>query len=71
MRAAQGLNTPFCKQILREHHRRERNNIMADTEWKAGAKNVIGYLKELRKLTADADGAHRVAWTPTWDKAQA
>ena len=44
---------------------------MADTEWKAGAKNVIGYLKELRKLTADADGAHRVAWTPTWDKAQA
>lgn len=44
---------------------------MADIEWKAGAKNVIGYLKELRKLTADADGAHRVAWTPTWDKAQA
>lgn len=33
------------------------------------AKKVINYLLELNKLTADTKGAHRVAWTPTWDKA--
>ncbi|MFA6849983.1 MAG: M20 family metallo-hydrolase [Selenomonadaceae bacterium] len=34
------------------------------------AKSVVADLRELSVLTADEDGAHRVAWTPTWDKAQ-
>lgn len=32
---------------------------------------VIGELKELRELTADADGAQRVAFTPVWARARA
>jgi N-carbamoyl-L-amino-acid hydrolase len=34
------------------------------------AKNVLRYLDELRALTADEDGAQRVAWSPTWLKAR-
>ena len=33
-------------------------------------KRTVGELKELRILTGDADGAQRVAWTPTWAKAR-
>jgi beta-ureidopropionase / N-carbamoyl-L-amino-acid hydrolase len=36
----------------------------------ADAKAVIAGLNELRALTSDADGAQRVAWTPTWQKAR-
>jgi N-carbamoyl-L-amino-acid hydrolase len=32
--------------------------------------NVIANLRELRELTANADGAQRVAFTPTWLKAR-
>ena len=32
--------------------------------------NVISNLRELRDLTANADGAQRVAFTPTWLKAR-
>ena len=32
---------------------------------------VVSDLEELRSLTADANGAQRVAWTPTWLKARA
>ena len=32
---------------------------------------TLALLKELRALTADADGAQRVAWTSTWQKARA
>src|SRR5579862_494888 len=32
---------------------------------------TIAELKELRELTADANGAQRLAWTPTWLKARA
>jgi hydantoinase/carbamoylase family amidase len=32
--------------------------------------NVISNLRELRELTANADGAQRVAFTPTWLKAR-
>lgn len=39
------------------------------TEWKTCAKEVITDLRELASLTSDELGAHRVAWTPTWDKA--
>ena len=31
---------------------------------------MIAELKELRALTSDANGAQRVAWTATWDKAR-
>jgi beta-ureidopropionase / N-carbamoyl-L-amino-acid hydrolase len=31
---------------------------------------VVSDLEELRSLTADANGAQRVAWTPTWLKAR-
>ena len=34
-------------------------------------KRTIAELKELRALTADANGAQRVAWTDTWLKARA
>ena len=34
-------------------------------------RRTIDELKELRALTADADGAQRVAFTPTWAKARA
>ena len=34
------------------------------------AKDVIELLKELRSLTADENGAQRVAWTPIWLKAR-
>jgi hydantoinase/carbamoylase family amidase len=37
----------------------------------ADAESAIGLLKELRALTADENGAQRVAWTPTWLKARA
>lgn len=33
-------------------------------------KRTIAELKELRALTADAEGAQRVAWTPTWLQAR-
>ncbi len=33
-------------------------------------KRTIAELKELRALTADENGAQRVAWTPTWQKAR-
>ncbi len=35
------------------------------------AKRVLGNLDELRALTADAQGAQRVAWSPVWLKARA
>lgn len=35
------------------------------------AQIAIDLLKELRALTADENGAQRVAWTPTWLKARA
>ena len=34
------------------------------------AKAAIGMLKELRALTADENGAQRLAWSPTWIKAR-
>lgn len=34
------------------------------------AANLIANLNELRELTGNADGAQRVAWTPTWRKAR-
>lgn len=33
-------------------------------------KRTIADLKELRELTGDSDGAQRVAWTGTWQKAR-
>ena len=33
------------------------------------AKNIVADLKELAALTSDADGAQRIAWTPTFKKA--
>ncbi|MBN8590946.1 MAG: M20 family metallo-hydrolase [Anaerolineae bacterium] len=33
-------------------------------------QRTVDELKELRALTADENGAQRVAWTPTWDKAR-
>lgn len=38
-------------------------------EYRNRAKRVIQDLRELAALTSDANGAHRVAWTPVWDKA--
>ncbi len=35
------------------------------------AQRTVDLLKELRGLTADADGAQRVAWSPTWLRARA
>ena len=35
-----------------------------------GAKRVVSDLRELAKLTSDENGAQRVAWTPTWEKAR-
>ncbi|HET7449178.1 MAG TPA: hydantoinase/carbamoylase family amidase [Gaiellaceae bacterium] len=32
--------------------------------------SVVSDLEELRELTGDADGAQRVAWTDTWEKAR-
>ncbi len=37
----------------------------------ADAARVIENLRELQALTGDADGAQRVAWTPTWLRARA
>lgn len=37
----------------------------------AQASNVLAHLDELRTLTGDANGAQRVAWTPTWLNARA
>ncbi|MGJ8634007.1 MAG: Zn-dependent hydrolase [Luteolibacter sp.] len=34
-------------------------------------KRTVAELKELRELTGDNDGAQRVAFTPTWEKARA
>ncbi len=31
---------------------------------------TVAELRELRELTGDEDGAQRVAWTPTWEKAK-
>jgi len=41
-------------------------------EWDltGGAKRVVADLKELAELTSDENGAQRVAWTPTWQKAR-
>src|ERR1700710_727370 len=36
----------------------------------ADAGKVIAGLQELRTITGDADGAQRVAFTPTWQKAR-
>src|SRR6059036_942275 len=33
-------------------------------------KRTVAELEELRALTGDADGAQRVAWTETWEKAR-
>lgn len=33
-------------------------------------KEAVANLKELRELTGDHNGAQRVAWTPTWQKAR-
>lgn len=35
-----------------------------------GAKRVVADLRELAILTSDHNGAQRVAWTPTWQKAR-
>jgi N-carbamoyl-L-amino-acid hydrolase len=35
------------------------------------SRKVISDLQELRALTADANGAQRIAWSPTWLKARA
>ena len=35
------------------------------------AHAVLAHLEELRTLTADEQGAQRVAWTPTWQRARA
>jgi N-carbamoyl-L-amino-acid hydrolase len=40
------------------------------SETKVDAKAAIAQLKELRALTADEQGAQRLAWTPTWLKAR-
>jgi hypothetical protein len=32
---------------------------------------TVAELRELRELTGDEDGAQRVAWTETWEKAKA
>jgi N-carbamoyl-L-amino-acid hydrolase len=34
------------------------------------SRNVINDLRELAALTSDANGAQRVAWTPTWSRAR-
>ena len=34
-------------------------------------KRAVADLKELRRLTADENGAQRAAFTPTWTKARA
>jgi N-carbamoyl-L-amino-acid hydrolase len=34
------------------------------------AQAAIELLKELRALTADENGAQRLAWSPTWLKAR-
>jgi N-carbamoyl-L-amino-acid hydrolase len=34
------------------------------------ARAAIGMLKELRALTADENGAQRLAWSPIWLKAR-
>ncbi|MBA3432681.1 MAG: Zn-dependent hydrolase [Actinobacteria bacterium] len=34
-------------------------------------KRTVAELKELRELTGDANGAQRVAWTETWERARA
>ena len=31
---------------------------------------TVDELRELRKLTGDEDGAQRVAWTETWERAR-
>lgn len=35
-----------------------------------GGKRVVADLRELAAMTSDNDGAQRVAWTPTWQKAR-
>lgn len=40
-----------------------------DSKYYNESKFVINLLHELNALTADSNGAHRVAWTPIWDKA--
>src|SRR4051794_27248111 len=34
------------------------------------AKRTVQELRELQELTGDADGAQRVAWTGTWERAR-
>jgi hydantoinase/carbamoylase family amidase len=43
---------------------------MADMTGSLDPKRTIAELKELRSLTADENGAHRVAFTSTWAKAR-
>lgn len=43
---------------------------MKDLKLQEDAKQVIRDLRELASFTSDEKGAHRVAWTPTWDKAE-
>ena len=33
-------------------------------------KRTVAELKELRELTGDENGAQRVAWTETWERAR-
>lgn len=40
-----------------------------NNNYREEALQVIADLHELRTLTADAEGSHRVAWTPVWDQA--
>lgn len=43
---------------------------MMEYDLKAGAKRVVANLRELASMTSDENGAQRIAWTPTWQKAR-
>lgn len=43
---------------------------MMEYDLNEGAKRVVRDLKELAALTADENGAQRVAWTPVWQRAR-
>ena len=38
--------------------------------WPSIPKRIVAELKELRELTGDENGAQRVAWTETWERAR-
>jgi beta-ureidopropionase / N-carbamoyl-L-amino-acid hydrolase len=44
--------------------------VEAKPESKVDARHAIELLKELRNLTADENGAQRLAWSPAWLKAR-